>query len=81
METPTQTYFYSKPVHFKDGGYPIFKMNMEIYKTANMVDYMLGTLALFASYKACFNLYTLASVGFSASTAGASVFWGFLAYA
>ena len=56
-------------------------MNMEIYKTANMVDYMLGTLALSASYKACFNLYTLASVGFSASTAGASVFWGFLAYA
>ena len=70
-----QTYYYNKTIKFpqaEDGkiaGIPIFQMNTDIYKTANMVDGLVGTLLFYSSYKVLKQFYILT---FGAGLAGFS---------
>lgn len=48
-----KTYFYKKPLVFKDDeeGILVFQMNKDIYQTANLVDTFISMLTLYSGFK------------------------------
>lgn len=45
-------YFHSRPIQFENGACLIYKTNLDVYKTANMVDALCSAFTLYSTYKA-----------------------------
>ncbi len=76
----SKSYFYKKPLVFQEGkdALPVFQMNKDIYKTANMVDTMVAAFSVFSTYKFGASLYKLSIMGLTGWGVAAPIYWGFM---